>query len=110
MTHRSFTDREGNRWEVWDVYPIRTERRMATRRRVAEGGTLVERRHVADRRQQKQARATLGQDFNGGWLCFERDDQRRRLAPVPRGWEEWDETRLDLCCRAAVPVVRRVMG
>jgi hypothetical protein len=26
-------------------------------------------------------------DFADGWLCFDRGDERRRLAPIPVDWE-----------------------
>ena len=42
-----------------------------------------------------------------GWLTFESASTRKRLAPIPRGWEEASVERLDLMCRAADVVKRR---
>jgi hypothetical protein len=41
-----------------------------------------------------------------GWLTFESDGERRRLAPIPPGWEDVAVDRLDLYCRAAQAVSR----
>ena len=46
----------------------------------------------------------------GGWLTFENGvGRRRRLAPIPPGWENASPERLDLMCRAA-ETVRRTSG
>jgi hypothetical protein len=44
-----------------------------------------------------------------GWLTFESAAVRKRLAPIPPGWEEASAERLELMCRAA-EVVRRARG
>lgn len=108
MTHRSFVDRDGRRWDAWDVYPA-GDRRTLDRRRVVEPSRVVERRLGADRRRRAAARTPLmGTDYGRGWLCFESGDERRRHAPVPNDWTSWDSARLDACCRAATRVIRRV--
>ena len=108
MTHRSFVDRDGRRWEAWDVYPL-ADRRTIERRQVVERGRLVERRRGAERRQRHLSRAPLlGTDYGAGWLCFESGAERRRHAPVPQDWESWDDTRLEACCQAATRVIRRI--
>jgi hypothetical protein len=53
--------------------------------------------------------AVFDDTLKGGWLTFESADARKRLAPIPRGWEEASVERLDLMCRAA-EVVRRRTG
>ena len=109
MTHRSFQDRDGCRWDVWDVYPGFPERRAHDRRQAAPAGLrLVERRAGADRRLRRIARALSGTTFDAGWLCFEGNGERRRLAPVPSGWAAWDDARLEETCRLAARVVRRM--
>lgn len=45
--------------------------------------------------------SVLSSGFEHGWLTFECDSCVRRLAPIPRGWEEATAERLDLMCRAA---------
>ncbi len=52
-------------------------------------------------------RTSLSGEFERGWLTFESDAARRRLAPVPPNWETATPDRLELMCRAAVEVPRR---
>lgn len=53
--------------------------------------------------------AVFDDTLKGGWLTFESADTRKRLAPIPRGWEEASVEKLDLMCRAA-EIVRRRTG
>jgi hypothetical protein len=50
-----------------------------------------------------------GDEHKAGWLTFESARTRKRLVPIPRGWEEATSERLELMCRAA-EVVRRASG
>ena len=45
-----------------------------------------------------------------GWLTFESDALRRRLIPIPSGWEDASPAKLDLMCRAAALVRRTPSG
>lgn len=45
-----------------------------------------------------------------GWLTFESSAVRRRLIPIPGGWEDASLAKLDLMCRAAIPVRRTPPG
>lgn len=76
-----FTDSKGERWRVWNIDP----------------GTL---KHSS----------FLGEEFRTGWLCFESEisGERRRLSDVPPDWETLPPDRLELLCRAAASVTRRV--
>lgn len=56
-----------------------------------------------------QTAGVYDESHKTGWLTFESAGIRRRLAPIPRGWEEATRERLDLMCRAA-EVVRRASG
>ncbi|HJR65206.1 MAG TPA: hypothetical protein VJ802_02170 [Gemmatimonadaceae bacterium] len=58
MAYREFVDNAGTMWRVWDTYPV-------------AANTL----------------RTVSPSFAGGWLTFESDTERRRLAPIPAGWE-----------------------
>ena len=111
MTHRTFRDRAGYEWAVWDVYPMVPERRALDRRQgLDRTSRLVERRTHADRRQQRLPRVLLGRDYSAGWLCFESTGVRRRLAPIPQDWTDWTDAQLEEGCRRATPVVRRAAG
>ena len=41
------------------------------------------------------------ENLRAGWLTFESASHRRRLVPIPRGWQEAQPERLELMCRAA---------
>jgi hypothetical protein len=51
-------------------------------------------------------RAVYDERLKAGWLTFESGGVRKRLAPIPRGWEEATPERLELMCRAAERVRR----
>jgi hypothetical protein len=43
-----------------------------------------------------------------GWLAFESPSERRRLSPIPPGWDQLAEPVLaDLCAQAKAVTVRR---
>lgn len=45
--------------------------------------------------------ALIARELAGGWLTFASGGVRRRLYPIPSGWEAASDERLDLMCRAA---------
>ncbi|MFN2637259.1 MAG: hypothetical protein ABR585_09550 [Gemmatimonadaceae bacterium] len=109
MTPRSFKDRAGKLWDVWQVHPSSTERRFGERRVNKEKRSdALERRTGLERR--KKHRTHVAQEFAYGWLCFETFGEKRRLAPVPEGWERADDDTIEQWCCVAKPVVRRKPG
>lgn len=64
-------------WEVWDVHPAMTERRAARQAPSV----------VIERRKRDEPRASVPELLREGWLAFECKTERRRLAPIPSGWE-----------------------
>ena len=76
MAYRSFTDRDGILWQVWDVVPSSTVRHT----------------------------------LSGGWLTFESDAEKRRLAPVPLYWVSADDAELERLMRSASVVPKREIG
>src|SRR5438034_5245279 len=82
---REFRDTAGLTWRVWDVYPSRRSGpHAAIRGEDATSLDVFPHRELAE-----------------GWLCFESEAEKRRLAPIPLGWELWDEHSLrELCSRA----------
>jgi hypothetical protein len=99
MAHREFTDSKRVTWVVWDVYPTLGDRRrsLEDRRRFL--------RETEERRTAFNA-TRLRPEYVNGWLAFESPVEKRRLAPVPEGWEQFDERDLERLCDAAVPVGR----
>ena len=80
MALRNFNDSAGRDWRVWSIVP----------------------RYESPR---DHGRMTPG--LQGGWLCFEHHDQKRRLSPIPLDWEGAGAAHLERYCREAKPVRRR---
>jgi hypothetical protein len=60
-----------------------------------------------DRRQPAQdarPRVTISERLRYGWLAFESPAGRRRLAPIPTGWDDLPDDALARLCDAAVPI------
>jgi hypothetical protein len=112
MPYRTFVDDDGTPWNVWDVRPQWADRRQGGERRVVnvdddsiiDPPVLERRRQRVDRRQQESdglRRVKLAGGLSAGWLIFQSAEQRRRLSPIPAGWEEVPAGQLaDMCSRA----------
>src|SRR3954470_19387754 len=50
---------------------------------------------------------TVAAEFAYGWLCFETVGEKRRLAPVPEGWDRADDETIEQWCCVAKPATRR---
>jgi hypothetical protein len=113
MAYREFVDSCRIEWSVWYVAASRSERRERDTRRSEE-------RAKGDRRRRCEPRALrmrVGAPMAGGWLCFESAGEKRRLVPVPPGWQRMSDRGLEeLCARATVvaksarQVVRALRG
>ena len=101
MPHRQFVDSKRTKWEVWDVEPSHAERRGKASDRRRGNRTSGERRQVEDR-----ARVRIQTELSHGWLAFESKHDRRRLAPIPTGWEALDESALERLCEQAKSIGR----
>jgi hypothetical protein len=110
MSYRTFVDRDGAYWQVWDSQPSKVERRMSAddRRHVKRFPWRgAERRSVADRRTIiSQRRITLSAGYGRGWLTFESLDEKRRLVPIPYGWEEASSVALRALCEQAKRIAK----
>ena len=111
MNYRTFTDASGVRWEVWLVLPTAAERREAERRVLVDRRTedrphATERRIFSDRRKFSFRRVGVAPIFQNGWLCFETEGEKRRLAPVPENWDEADADQMRRWCQAAKRVLK----
>ena len=114
MALRSFTDPIGACWDVWDVRPPQpapwtgVERRSDDDRRLLAAPGLHaddDERRVPDRRR------ALSRALGDGWLAFQSGQDRRRLAPIPPGWEGADAATLARYLLAAAPApVARLPG
>jgi hypothetical protein len=121
MGHRSFTDASGKQWNVWDVIPQWTERRSGEERRRGDDDPdvdppVLERRRTdrrTDRRTESHegSRIRIAAGLSRGWLAFESDQDKRRLAPIPPGWESLTDLELAALCEKAhqAPPKRRLI-
>ena len=111
MAHRMFTDASGNRWNVWAVVPQWADRRTGKARRTRadddpdfDPPAIEQRRRKNDRRQglpDQFPRIQLKGGLIGGWLAFECAHERRRLSPIPAGWETASDADLEHMLRSA---------
>ena len=111
MSYRTFLDSTGKRWEVWLVTPAAAERRKADRRAGSSDGEAfagtLDRRKTPERRKSPFHRSVaVASEFSHGWLCFESEGDKRRLAPVPDGWNEAGPDRLSTWLDAAKRVAK----
>jgi hypothetical protein len=117
MAHRTFTGADGREWQVWNVVPgawrqgwsgneLRTVDRRCPDPVLRYTGPE---RRVANRRTGSTAVAApvVTGDLAAGWVTFESGTERRRLTPIPDGWEDLPEAELAALCDRAVPVPRR---
>lgn len=112
MSYRTFTDEHGVDWQAWDVRPRWAERRTVEDRRKVDLGPPngIERRsEMSDRRIVLQERSLLTSSLKSGWLAFESATEKRRLSPIPEGWDALADTELVALCRTAalVPHARK---
>jgi len=115
VTHRTFKDKDGKIWDVWQVHPSAAERRFSQRRvKDEDRSDMTERRSGEDRRESEKPRtehrAMVAAEFTYGWLCFETVGEKRRLAPVPDAWDRADDETIEQWCCVAKPVARRPSG
>lgn len=104
MGYRTFVDGNGAYWQAWDSQPTRVERRLRggdRRNHKPFPWSAVERRVGPDRRQTEQRRITLGSGYGAGWLTFESLDEKRRITPIPAGWEDVSQAELRALCEKA---------
>jgi hypothetical protein len=108
MGYRTFVDRDGSYWQVWDSQPTRVERRATTgdRRLRNLPWRQPERRSGLDRRVTTQRRITLAEGYGSGWLTFESLSEKRRLLPSPSGWEDMSHGELRALCEKAKRVAK----
>jgi hypothetical protein len=80
MSLRNFTDSQGTAWRVWNVIP----------------------QYAAVRDED-----VMTPGLQGGWLCFDSGNEKRRLSPIPEDWESAGRDALEAYCRRAAAVQQR---
>lgn len=84
---RGFTDSTGIEWRVWEVIPSRA----------AIGTSPKAQSHTS----------LSATPYANGWLCFESSVEKRRLAPIPAGWELTPPGEIARLLQEATPVEGR---
>lgn len=98
MGYRAFVDDVGMDWEAWDVLPRLTERR------VEQGAFSAPDRRKVDSAEGRARSMGMMAEYLAGWLCFQSLSEKRRLAPIPEGWETAPLVQLIGWLRKAIPV------
>lgn len=109
MAYKVFNAPDGTKWEVWMVMPTSMERRHGEEfASAASSGGSESAAGVANRRRADEGpRTVVSPGYENGWLCFEsKSGEKRRLVPVPDGWETAPAEKLWMWCRAAAEVPR----
>lgn len=99
MTHRTIRDPSGEAWDVWQVEPLMWDVTLGSE----SDGARADAPDIA-------APSFLDPALANGWLCFESRIERRRLAPIPRGWERMTDAELHALCAWATVVHRSYGG
>jgi hypothetical protein len=86
MPYRYLIDSRGIHWRVWDVRPTLIDRRGAVRRLKALTIPHAERRMLPTRRLDVPRSRLYFPPSETGWLCFESEEERIRLKPIPEDW------------------------
>jgi len=94
MPHRTFSDADGRRWEVWSVVPGDSEALLTDPKGVA----------VVKEDELRERRRSIDERWATGWLAFHGIAERRRLAPIPDSWADLDDAELARLCEQAVVV------
>lgn len=104
MGYRTFVDRNGSYWQVWDSQPTRVERRLSgsdRRNHKPFPWKGAERRAGTDRRMSERRRITVSHGYGGGCLTFESLDEKRRLIQIPSQWDDLSQADLRALCEKA---------
>jgi hypothetical protein len=104
MPLREFVDGQRRTWQVWDTVP-KTASESAIFERSAQILAQTEARELEEGTHGRAAAAAALRRFTHGrehgWLTFMNGDDKRRLSPIPDGWERFDDARLSALLQRA---------
>lgn len=101
MGLRRYADPAGREWNVWDVPPKFLPKRSGADRRIVPVD------HDPERRVSGQRRVTdAPPEWVHGWICFQHDEEKLRLCPLPDDWERVPPRQLEVYRLQATRVVR----
>lgn len=96
MALREFVGNDGQEWQVWDTRPTMPPPNVDASDANSPSAPATD---IVDF-------ARISKKREGGWLSFSTPRERRRLSPIPDGWESADEATL----RALLAVADRIAG
>jgi hypothetical protein len=76
MAHRILTDDVGRDWDVWEVHPA-----------AIDGPLRDDTQHDPAPRPTRVLVSRVDDRLRNGWLAFQAKHEKRRLSPIPTGWE-----------------------
>lgn len=85
MPLREFADSLGRVWQAWDTHPSGIGH-------LTKGDSAFTRFVASTAKREGRERTTVREQYAEGWLTFRLADARRRLAPIPDGWEHADDS------------------
>ena len=87
MPMREFADALGQIWQAWDTHPKGVTH-------VSKGETAFTRFVANTAKREGREPTTVRDQYAEGWLTFKLANDRRRLTPIPEGWELADDATL----------------
>jgi hypothetical protein len=96
MALRGFVGDDGQDWQVWDTRPKIPSPNVDASDANSSAATSVD---IADF-------ARVSKKREAGWLTFTTARERRRLSPIPDGWDSADDATL----RALLAVADRIVS
>ena len=106
MTYRQYRDEQDVMWQVWDIRPTEVARRLRTLS-TESGPDLTTDTTESPGVLSATTRMAVSGELVGGWLCFESDREKRRLWPIPSGWELLSDAELTNLCASAAQTPER---
>lgn len=96
MAIRRLTDKQGTRWEVYEV-PSPAHQMMPPK-----NFSVFKSPNATDRSLSMQS--PVSERLSSGWLCFESPSEKRRIGPAPANWDQMSSSELESLLIRAAPV------
>jgi hypothetical protein len=87
MALREFADSSGQVWQAWDTHPKGVGH-------LSKGESAFTRFVANTAKREGKEPTTVRDQYAEGWLTFKLASDRRRLTPIPDGWELADDATL----------------
>ncbi|HEY8851377.1 MAG TPA: hypothetical protein VIM36_04285 [Gemmatimonadaceae bacterium] len=87
MPMREFADSLGQVWQAWDTHPKGVGH-------LSKGESAFTRFVANTAKREGREPTTVRDQYAAGWLTFKLANDRRRLTPIPDGWELADDATL----------------